>query len=94
MTIITMAAIAVGGYFGYAAAFPSDRKQVRSCISTMLEASRGQVGYSELRLALRELDASKTVVVENERRRNFGNSTIVTIQYRIDGSSTQIICAE
>lgn len=94
MTIITLAAIAVGGYLGYATAFPNDRKQVRSCISTMLEASRGQVGYGELRQALQELDASETVVVENERRRNFGNSTMVTLQYRIDGGSTQVICAE
>lgn len=30
MAIMTVLAIAVGGYFGYATAFPSDRKQVRS----------------------------------------------------------------
>ena len=94
MTIIALAAITFGGYVGYATAFQSDRKQVRSCISTMLEASRGQVGYGELRQALQELDASETIAVENERRQNFGNSTIVTIQYRIDGGSTQIVCAE
>ena len=94
MIIISLAAIAVGGYFGYATAFPSDRKQVRSCISSMMESSRGQVGYGDLRRALQELDASETVVVENETRRSFGNSTMVTLQYNVDGRSTRTVCAE
>jgi hypothetical protein len=92
MTIITVAAIAVGGYFGYATAFPSDRKQVRSCVSSMLESSRGQVGYGELRDKLSSLDAAETIEIVSERRRDFGGSELVTIEYQIDGRNSRITC--
>ncbi|MEP1637259.1 hypothetical protein [Ascidiaceihabitans sp.] len=94
MTTITMAAIAVGGYFGYATAFPSDRKQVRSCISTMMESSRGQVGYGELRSKLQALDAAETIEITDETRRAFGNSTLVTIEYRVDGRASRTMCGQ
>lgn len=92
MTIVTLSAIAFGGYFGYATAFPDDRKQVRSCVSSMLESSRGQVGYGELRDKLSNLDAAETVEIVSERRRDFGGSELVTIEYQIDGRNSRITC--
>ena len=90
--LITLVFIIVGGYFGYATAFPDDRKQVRSCISSMLESSRGQVGYGELRDKLSSLDAAETVAVVSERLRDFGGSDLVTIEYQVDGRNSRITC--
>lgn len=90
--LITLSFIVIGGYLGYATAFPSDRKQVRSCIASMLESSRGQVGYGELRDKLSSLDAAETVEIVNERRRDFGGSELVTIEYRFDGRTNRIMC--
>ena len=94
MTIVTLAAIAVGGYLGYATAFPSDRKQVRSCISTMLEASRGSFAYGDLRSQLSDLNKAEAVVVLDEERLALGANELVTIRYSIDGRSTQITCGQ
>ncbi len=91
---ITLAFIAIGGYVGYATAFPTDRKQVRSCISSMLESSRGQVGYGELRDKLSGLDAAEVVEVVSERRRDFGGSELVTIEYLIDGRTSRVMCGQ
>lgn len=93
-TLITIGAIAVGGYIGYATEFPSDRKQVRSCIASMLESSRGQVGYGELRDKLLALDRAETVVVVDETRRDFGDSTLVTFVYQVDGRTSRIVCGQ
>lgn len=93
-TLITIGAIAVGGYIGYATAFPSDRKQVRSCITSMLESSRGQVGYGELRDKLLELDRAESIVVVDETRRDFGDSTLVTFVYQVDGRTSRIVCGQ
>ena len=90
--LITLAFVAIGGYFGYATAFPNDRKQVRSCISSMLESSRGQVGYGELRDKLRDLDDAETVTLIDENRRDFSGSTLVTLSYQIDGRASRIMC--
>ena len=92
--LISLVAIVIGGYFGYATAFPSDRKEVRSCISGMLESSRGQVGYGELRSKLQALDAAESVEIVDERRRDFGGSTLVTIEYRVDGRTSRITCGQ
>jgi len=92
--LITVGAIAVGGYVGYATAFPSDRKQVRTCITSMLETSRGQVGYGELRDKLLELDRAESVVIVDETRRDFGDSTLVTFVYQVDGRTSRIVCGQ
>lgn len=92
--LIALVAIVVGGYFCYATAFPSDRKEVRSCISSMLQSSRGQVGYGELQSKLQALDAAERVEIVDERRRDFGGSTLVTIEYRIDGRNSRIVCGQ
>lgn len=93
-TLITIGAIAVGGYVGYATAFQSDRKQVRSCIASMLETSRGQVGYGELRDKLLALDRAETVVVVDETRRDLGGSTLATFVYQVDGRTSRIVCGQ
>lgn len=92
--LISLVAIVVGGYFGYATVFPSDRKEVRSCISSMLESSRGQVGYGELRSKLQALDTAASVEIVDERRRDFGGSILVTIEYRVDGRTSRIMCGQ
>lgn len=81
------------GYFGYTKMFPSDLSQVRSCISTMVEASRGEVGYGELRQALVDVDAAAVVVISNMKRIPMGGQDIVTIDYVIDGRRRSIMCA-
>lgn len=90
--VLSVIAVIVGSYVGYATAFANDRKQVRSCISSMLEASRGQVGYGELLDKLRDLDAAETVTVIDENRRDFGSSALVTLSYQIDGRTSRIMC--
>lgn len=90
--VLSVIAVIVGSYVGYATAFPNDRKQVRSCISSMLEPSRGQVGYGELRDKLANLDAAGAVEIVNERPRDFGGSELVTIEYQIDGRTSRIVC--
>ncbi|PJI91274.1 hypothetical protein BC777_0098 [Yoonia maricola] len=92
--VISFVAIIVGGYFGYATAFPSDRKEVRSCITTMLEAARGQVGYGELRDQLQAVDAANVIEVTNKTHRNFGGSTLVTLEYRVDGRTSRVMCGQ
>jgi len=87
-------AIATAGYFGYTTFFQSDRAQVRSCISAMLEASRGQVGYGEMRVKIQTLDAAASVIITDETRRAFGNSAMVTIEYQVDGRASRIRCAQ
>lgn len=93
-TLIWGAAFVAAGYFGYTTFSPSDRAQVRSCIASMLESSRGQVGYGEMRDQLRDLDAAETVVIIDESRRAFDRSTLVTFEYRIDGRVSRIVCAQ
>ncbi len=92
--VISFVAIIAGGYFGYATAFPSDRAEVRSCITTMLEAARVQVGYGELRDQLKVVEAAGEIEVTNETRRNFGGSTLVTLEYRADGRTSRVMCGQ
>lgn len=66
---------------------------MRSCITSMMELSRGQVGYGELQRKLRDLDAGQTIEVTDENRRSFGDSTLVTIEYRVDGRSSRVMCS-
>lgn len=91
--MIWAAVFAGAGFFGYNALFPTDRSQVRSCITSMMESSRGQVGYGELQRKLRDLDAGQTIEVTDENRRSFGDSTLVTIEYRVDGRSSRVMCS-
>lgn len=81
------------GYFAYTKLFPSDRAQVRSCISVIMEASRADVGYGEYRSQLLDLDAADVVVITDEIRQPFGNETILTLNYSVDGTRNSIMCA-
>lgn len=94
VSLLGAGAIFAGGYFGYNAFFPSDRSQVRSCISAMLEASRGQVGYGEMRSKMQAVDVADTIVITDETRRDFGNSTMVTFEYLVDGRASRTVCSQ
>lgn len=87
-------AIATAGYFVYTTFFQSDRSQVRSCISAMLEASRGQVGYGEMRSKMQALDAADTIVITDVTRRDYGDSTMVTFEYLVDGRASRTVCSQ
>ena len=91
-TLIVLAGITICGYIGYTTFFPNERNQVRSCITAMLEASRGQVGYGELRDKLAALDAAETVVLVDEKRRDFGDSVLVSLTYETDGRTSRVMC--
>lgn len=88
------AGIIAAGYFGYTKLFPSDRAQVRSCISAIMEASRRDVGYGEYRNQLLDLDAGDNVVITDETRQPLGPETIVTLYYAVDGKRNSIMCAQ
>jgi len=60
----------------------------------MLETSRGQVGYGEIRDKLLAVDRAETVVIVDEVRRDFGSSTLVTFTYQVDGHSSRIVCGQ
>lgn len=85
--------ILVAGYFGYTTFFGSDRANVRSCISSIMEASRADVGYGEYRQKLGDVDQGDEIVITDETRRPFGPDFIVTIYYTVDGRPNSIMCA-
>lgn len=80
-------------YLGYSAMFSSDRSRVRTCINTMLEASRGDSFYGEFRQALTAVDDAETVAILKQTDAPFGAETIRTIDYSVDGQRSTIMCA-
>jgi len=80
-------------YLGYSAMFSSDRSRVRTCINTMLEASRGDSFYGEFRQALTAVDDADTVAILKQTDAPFGAETIRTIDYSVDGRRSTIMCA-
>ena len=92
--LLLIGSLLAAGYFGYTKLFPSDRAQVRSCISTIMDASRGDVGYGEYRQKLADLDQADEVVIADVIRRPWGGETIVTIDYLVDGRRSGIMCAQ
>ncbi|MGJ8626277.1 MAG: hypothetical protein ACSHXB_04880 [Sulfitobacter sp.] len=92
--VVILVGLAVAGYYGYAWLFSSDRAQVRSCISAIMDASRGDVGYGGYRRQLLDLDAGDDVVITDEMRQPFGPDTIVTLYYTVDGNRSTIMCAQ
>lgn len=92
--LLWFGALLVAGYFVYTWVYPSDRKQVRSCISTIMDASRGDVGYGGYRRQLLDLDAADVVVITDELRQPFGPDTIVTLYYTVDDNRSTIMCAQ
>lgn len=94
MGLLVLGGLLAAGYFGYTVMFPSDRSQVRSCISTIMDASRGGVGYGEYRKQLADIDRADEVVIADVIRRPWGGETIVTIDYLVDGRRSGIMCAQ
>lgn len=80
------------GYFGYSKLFPSDLAKLRSCISSTMEASRGDSLYGQYRAALSEIDAAKEVLITSQRRYPMGGDDILSIEYKIDGRQRGIMC--
>lgn len=72
-------------YLGYSALFSSDRSRVRTCITAMLEASRGDSLFGEFRQALTAADNAETVTILNQTDAPFGAETIRTIDYSVVG---------
>lgn len=92
--LLWLGVLLVAGYFVYGWVFPSDRAQVRFCISAIMEASRRDVGYGEYRRQLLDLDAGDDVVITDETRQPLGPDTIVTLYYTVDGNHSSIMCAQ
>lgn len=92
-SLIVVAGLLAGVYFGYTTLFPSDRAQVRSCIEGMMEASRGRGMYGEFNRKLAAVNEADTVVIENERRQPVGRDVLLTLHYNADGHRSTVMCA-
>lgn len=87
-----VAIIGIAGFGLFNAFIGSDRAVVGRCIGGMLEASRGEGIYGDFLRAQRELDAATEVVITSREDKRYGQMTVTTLSYDLDGRPSGMMC--